>query len=145
MSIWIFLFSSHWVRKICWRRDRLPTPVFFSFPCGSAGKESTCNMGNLGSNLGSIPALGRSPEEGKGYPLQYSDLENSMHCVVHGVAESDTTEQLSLFTQYFPLPLFNSVGHLLLFSPWIHVRKNLSISENYKVHVSFDYKYSLGN
>ena len=46
-------------------RDRLPIPVFSGFPCGSAGKESTCNAGNLGS----IPGLGISPGEGKGYPL----------------------------------------------------------------------------
>ena len=72
------------VRKICWRRDRLPTPVFLSFLCGSAGKESTRNVGDLGS----IPGLGRSPGEGKGYPLQYSGLENSMDCIVHGVAKS---------------------------------------------------------
>ena len=38
-----------WVRKICWRRDRLPTPVFLGFPCGSAGKESSCNVGDLAS------------------------------------------------------------------------------------------------
>ena len=63
-----------WVRKICWRRDMLPTPVFSGFPCGSDGKESTCNAGDLGST----PGLGRSPGEGKGYPLQYSGLENSM-------------------------------------------------------------------
>ena len=62
------------VGKICWRRDRLPTPVFLGFPCGSAGKESTCNM----ADLGSIPLLGRYPGEGKGYTLQYSGLENSM-------------------------------------------------------------------
>ena len=49
--------------------------------CGSAGKESACNAGDLGLILG----LGRSPGEGKGYPLQYSDLENSMDCIVHGV------------------------------------------------------------
>ena len=54
-----------WVGKIHWRRDRLPTPVFLSFPGGSDGKESTCNAGDLGS----IPELGRSPREGKGYPL----------------------------------------------------------------------------
>ena len=60
--------------KICWKRDRLPTPVFLGFPCGSAGKESACNS----EDLGSIPGLGRSPGEGKGYPLQYSGLENSM-------------------------------------------------------------------
>ena len=51
-----------WVKKICWRRDRLPTPVFLGFPCDSAGKESACNVGNLGS----IPGLGRSPGEEKG-------------------------------------------------------------------------------
>ena len=62
------------------------------FPGGSAGKESSCNAGDLGS----IPGLGRSPGEEKGYPLQYSSLENSMDCIVHGVAESDTTERHSL-------------------------------------------------
>ena len=60
--------------SIRWRRDKLPTPVFLSFPCGSAGKESACNEGDLGS----IPGFGRSPGEGKGYPLQYSGLESSM-------------------------------------------------------------------
>ena len=65
-----------------WRRDRLPTPVFLGFPCGSAGKESTCNAGDIGS----IPGLGRSSGEGKGYPLEYSGLENSMDCIVHWVA-----------------------------------------------------------
>ena len=44
------------------------------FPCGSAGEESACNEGDLGS----IPGLGRCPGEGKGYPLQSSVLENSM-------------------------------------------------------------------
>ena len=51
------------------------------FPCGSAGKESTCNSGNLGL----IPRLGRSPGEGKGYPLQYSGLENSMDYILQGL------------------------------------------------------------
>ena len=51
------------------------------FPCGSAGKESTCNVGDLGS----IPGLGRFPGEGKGYPLQYSGLENSMDSIVHAI------------------------------------------------------------
>ena len=63
-----------WGWEILWRRNRLPTPVLLGFPCGSAGKESTWNAGDLGSILG----LGRSPREGKGYPLQYSGLENSM-------------------------------------------------------------------
>ena len=56
----------------------------FGLPCGSAGKESACNAGDLGL----IPRLGRSPGEGNGYPLQYSGLENSMDCTVHGVAKS---------------------------------------------------------
>ena len=72
--------------RIPWRRDRLPAPVFLGFPCGSAGKESARNVGDLGP----IPRLGRSPGEGNGYPLQYSGLENSMECIVHGVAKSPT-------------------------------------------------------
>ena len=60
------------------------------FPGGSAGKESSCITGDLGS----IPGLGRSPGEGKGYPFQYSRLENSMDYIVHvvGNKESDMTE-----------------------------------------------------
>ena len=64
----------------------LPTPVFLGFHCGSAGKESAYNAGDLGS----VPGLGRTAREGKAYPLQYSGLENSMNCVVHGVAKSQT-------------------------------------------------------
>ena len=81
----LFNFS---VREIHWRRDRLPTTVFLAFPCGLTGKESICNA----RDLGSIPGLGRFPGEGKGYPLQYSGLENSMECIVHRVTESDTAE-----------------------------------------------------
>ena len=75
-----------WVGKILWRKNRLPIPVFLGFPCGSAGKESIGNVGDPGS----IRGLGRSPGEGKGYPLQYSGLENSMDYVVHGVTKSQT-------------------------------------------------------
>ena len=64
------------------------------FPCGSDGKESACNVGDLGS----IPGLGRSPGEGKGYPLQHSGLENSMDCIVHGVTKSRT--QLSNWMKF---------------------------------------------
>ena len=61
-------------------------------PDSSVGKESTRNAGDLGS----IPGLGRSPGEGKGYPFQYSGLENSMDCISPWRGkESDTTEQLS--------------------------------------------------
>ena len=63
-------------------QGRLPSPIFLDFPIGSAA----FNVGDLGL----IPGLGRSPGEGKGYPLQYSGLEKSMDCIVHGVAKSRT-------------------------------------------------------
>ena len=56
-------------------------------PCGSVGKESTCSVGDLGL----IRRSGRCPGEGKGYPLQYSGLENSVDCTVHEVTKSDYT------------------------------------------------------
>ena len=59
---------------------------FQSFPGGSAGKESACNA----ADLGLIPWLGRSPGEGKGYPLQSSGLRNSMDCIVHAITKSQT-------------------------------------------------------
>ena len=71
-----------------WMNDRLPTPVFLDFRCGSAGKESSRDAGYLGS----IPGLGRSPEEGKGYPLQYSGLETSMDYTVHGILQARILE-----------------------------------------------------
>ena len=90
------------------------------FPCGSAGKESACNAGDLGS------ISGLSSGEGKGYPLQYSGLDNSMDCIVHGIAKSQTrlsdfhfhlnsivaspNDQFSLKDLTFPLML----THLLL-------------------------------
>ena len=67
-------------------KDRLPAPGFLDFPGGSGGKESACNVGDLGS----IPGLGRSPGERKGYTLQYSSLENSKDCIVHRIAKSWT-------------------------------------------------------
>ena len=72
------------------------------FPCHSAGKESSCNVGDLGS----IPGLGRSPGEWKGYPLQYSGLENprdggAWWAAVYGVAQSQTRlKQLSSSSIY---------------------------------------------
>ena len=56
------------------------------FPGGLAGKESACSVGDLGS----MPGLGTSPGEGKGYSLQHSGLENSMDCIIHGVMKSQT-------------------------------------------------------
>ena len=64
---------------------------FMGFPCGSPGKESTCNVGDLDP----IPGLGRSPGEGNSYPFQYPGLENSVDYIVHRVAQNRT--QLSDF------------------------------------------------
>ena len=72
---------SPWGRKETWLSDLHFTLSFQGFPDSSAGKESACNAGDLGS----IPGSGRYPGEGKGCPPQYSGLENSMDCIVHGV------------------------------------------------------------
>ena len=94
-----------WVGKIGWCRERLSTPVSLGFPCSLAGKEPSCRLGDLCS----IPGLGRSPGEGKGYSLQYSGLENSMDYIVDyvpwtmcpwGHKELNMTEWLSL--NYLP-------------------------------------------
>ena len=93
-----------WVGKIPWRRKRLPTPVFWPeefhglySPWGQKESDTTeqlslhfkvkVSASNVG-NPGFIPGSGRSPGEGKGYPLQYSGLKNSMDCIVHGVTKS---------------------------------------------------------
>ena len=73
--------------------------IWLGFPCGSAGKESACNAGDLGSILG----LGTSPGEKKGYPFQYSSLENSMDCIVHRVAKSQ--HDWVTFTSTFTLSI----------------------------------------
>ena len=83
-----------WLWKIRWRRDRLPTPVFLGFPCSSAGKESACHV----VVLGSIPGLGRSPGKRKVYPLQYSGLEISMDCLVHGSQRVRVRHDWATFT-----------------------------------------------
>ena len=96
------------------------------FPCVSASQESACNAGDLGLILG----LGRSPGERKGYPLQYSGLENSMECIVHGVSKSRT--QLCDFhlyiknvyicilyrARYFCLPHQTHVIHISTSRTW---------------------------
>jgi len=92
-----------WVGKIPWKTDRLPIPVFLGFLDGSAGKESACNVGDLGS----IPGLGRSPGGGHGDSFLYSSLENPtghrslVGCSPWGCKELDMTEQLSTQTRSF--------------------------------------------
>ena len=88
--------------------------MFLGFPCGSASKGSACNA----RDLGPIPGLGRSPGEGKGYPLQYSGLENSMD--PHGVAKSWTHFHFTLHTIWtllFPITEYLSY-HFFFFSIW---------------------------
>ena len=70
------------VGMIPWIKERVPTPIFLGFSCGSAGKESACNAGDLGL----IPGLERFLGEGKGYGLGYSDLENSKDWIFQGLS-----------------------------------------------------------
>ena len=85
----------------------MSSTLLVHFPHSSVGKESTCNAGDLGS----IPALGGFPGEGKGYPLQYYGLENSMYCIVHGVAKSRTW--LSDFHFHYSLKVFTALKNIV--------------------------------
>ena len=106
-------------------------------------KESPCNVGQLGS----IPGLGRSPGEGKGYPLQYSGLENSMDCRDHGVAKNRTWLTDFHFTslirtQVLEVALYlTSMRLILVSSTYSQVKwggsiysTGLSLELNVKVH-----------
>ena len=84
-STWMYS-STQKLSQLCIFFFFLMEASLHRLPCGSAGKEYPCNA----EDLGSIPGLGRSPGEGKGYPLQYSCLENSMDCIVHGISKSWT-------------------------------------------------------
>ena len=111
ISYMIYMFQCH---SPYWSHP-LPLPqspkdcsihlCLMGLPCGSAGKESACNMRELGMILG----LGRSPREGNSYPLQYSGLENSMDCIVQGVTKSQTWlsdfHSLSFMVRSLPLYL----------------------------------------
>ena len=77
--------ESDTTEQVC-RHVHKPRSIDYIFPGGSAGKESACNVGDLGL----IPGLGRSPGEGKGYTLQYSGLGISMDCIARAVAKSQT-------------------------------------------------------
>ena len=100
------------------QRDRLPPPVFLDFPESSAGKESACNAGDLGST----PGLGRSPREGNGYPTHSSILAWR---IPWGCKESDMTEWLTLHFTLISWSLGGGVGsgdiviYLLMYSLFI--------------------------
>ena len=101
-------WGDSWIGKIHWRRDRLPTPVFLGFPCGSAGKESACDVGDLSS----VPGLGRSPGNGDGYPLQYSGQDksqrvrqNKRRSLFHHLSRHQKVSKCILFLFYLSLIL----------------------------------------
>ena len=101
--LWRNVYSStlHIFYVVCFLLSCRSSLYVLGFPGSSAGKESACNAGGLGS----VPGLGRSPGEGKGYPLQYSCLENSMNGVALSTTEQclkepDMTERLSFTSLY---------------------------------------------
>ena len=107
--------------------NKLAYNMHKGFPGGSDGKESTCDEGDLGS----IPGLGRSPGEKKGYPLQYSRLENSVDCPWGG-KELDTTEWLSLHFHLWFLSVKPTITcELSFFFPWKHFKKQSVLEKNY--------------
>ena len=109
------------------------------FPDSSVGKESACNAGDPGL----IPGLGRTPGEGKGYPLHYSGLDHSMDCIVHGVTKSrtrlsdfhfTTVQQGSLFSTSSPAfivcKIFFYDGHSHWYEVIPHCGFDLHFSNN---------------
>ena len=89
--------------------------AYLGFLCGSAGKESTCNVGDLGL----IPGLESSPGERKGYPLQYSGMENSTDSIVHAKSRTQLSNvhfHLNLYA-YFVAPLFAAPSFLKFLPP----------------------------
>ena len=98
-----------------WHGDNwVAVDMILGFPCGPAAKESVCNAGDLGSILG----LGRCPGEGKGYPLWYSILENSMDYIVHGVAKSRTRLNNFHFHSHYP-----DLSLIKLWLSWLKIRR----------------------
>ena len=104
------------------RTTQIPTHHWL--PYGSAGKESACHAGDLGSILG----VGRSPGEGKGYSLQYSGLENSMEHSPWGCKQLDVTEWLSLL--FFREVFSTEPGTLLALSTWKAYHPGLFLKRN---------------
>ena len=115
----------------------LPTPAFLGFPCGSAGKEFACNVGDLGS----IPGLGRPPGEGKGCPLQYYGLENSIDCIVHGVTKSRTRLSDFYFTKETDITNANEAAEQLKLSKTASGNK-IQYNHFRKFSISYEVIYS---
>ena len=121
---WKFLFLKHWCSRkmFTWTpKEKRPLGIIRPYsPKSSVGKEPTCNAGDLGS----IPGLRRSPGEGKGYPLQYSGLENSMDCMVHRVTKSWTQQSDFHFTSNGMIKSYSKKGwetllnHIPSFHSW---------------------------
>ena len=117
-----------WVGKIPYRQDRLLTPVYLGFPGGSDGKESTCNLGDLGS----IPGLGRSPGGRACNPLQYSCLENPMdrgawRAIVQPMGSQRVRHDLVTKAQQVSMCIISNISTLCLHS-W-HKLQKLGIFE----------------
>ena len=119
----IYFLLWNWVEK-----SEGTQPYILGFPCGSAGKEPTCNTGDVGL----IPGLGISPGEGEGCLLQYSGLENSTDC---DCKESDMSEwlSLSLFTEIL---LYSSSDEKNISSD-----KSLAVSTDGKAVEPYIYMY----
>ena len=117
-------------------RNLAVTTIIRGLPESSVGKESTCNAGDPGS----IPGLGRFPAEGKGCPLQYFGLENSMDCIVHGVTKSWT--QLSTFQSYH-----NKGIKVNILETYWHYLPPDSINwerHNINIYITMDYNFIYG-
>ena len=110
------------------------------FPGGSADKESTYNAGDLGS----IPGLGRSPGEGKGYPLQYSGMENYMDCIVHGVTKSRTWLSDFHFHYIYTYELYTYIkcAHVKDFTYFIHWDAINVTKDNSKNHNIINHEFT---
>ena len=109
------------------------------FPCGSAGKESAWNAGDLGS----IPGLGRSPGEGKGYPLRCSGVENSMDCIVHIIKGLwEVGRQWNMHRKYTKTwGMYKNLKTLSIFSQsiWIYLFRHICDTR----HVTLRKQYQL--
>ena len=117
------VFSNTTVQKHQFFRPQLSlssnSHIHMGFPCGSAGKESACSVGDLGLT----PGLGRSLGEGNGYPCQYPGLENSVDCIVHGVAKSQT----QLNELYCLSQPYMTTGKTIALTRWIFIGKVTSL------------------